>query len=640
MQLIKRQLAKPYVHGKRDVLSHWAWCLPILIALAFLSLRQIDWYPPTTDEVHSSMNSVGWLSDGQKSPLELISALYEETPEHVPGYFLLLQAWGYFTPHDLATGRILTAFCGLLSAAMVVRLARDFVHPVAGIFAIIMVASNSFHNFYLAHLRMYSLMVFASTLVLWIYLRIIYRSRVVRLRDYATLAGTTFLLASTHIFSVLFLAVLGIHHLVFVPKRRRWWGISIAVGIAVILISPYLFGAIPQGIDRTVAHWGIVRADALQAILFWLKTSSSNHPGLLLASIAGLAIGIWKRRLPFHSYYVIPLLYAICLGVFAEATSLISTYSMRHHLAGWIALVLVASAGCYSLYTFRRWLGLLIVFWVWAGLSFQTSANWTQYLYAGHVTPYSLPAYHAVSRLALQSGRVPHVVGIPYHPRTLDYGYSQFTTEEHFFGKHGIHLEFIHNTSKETLADHLRWNARFEPVIWLFYQTSKIDAPQVAELAAAIETLHYRLCNTVDLGFDTLVRLYAWVTFGCETTRPAANHRTQLLEYEFYGATLDEAASRLFFSDAWTAAELSALNDYRMSYQLISPEWDKVAQLDLPLVDPEESRIFYIDVSDVPAGSYRLMAILYNRHTGERISWLENDGNTPDILALADVRLQ
>ena len=103
---------------------------------------------------------------------------------------------------------------------------------------------------------------------------------------------------------------------------------------------------------------------------------------------------------------------------------------------------------------------------------------------------------------------------------------------------------------------------------------------------------------------------------------------------------LDAAEYRLYFSDAWTEALPFQPQDYQMSYQLISPESEKVAQLDLPLVDPGEPRIFYIDVADVPAGVYRLMAILYDRHTGERIDWLDNQSFSPDMLALAEVVLR
>ncbi len=48
-------------------------------------------------------------------------------------------------------------------------------------------------------------------------------------------------------------------------------------------------------------------------------------------------------------------------------------------------------------------------------------------------------------------------------------------------------------------------------------------------------------------------------------------------------------------------------------------------------------RRFSIDVAGVPAGSYRLMAILYDRATGERVTWIDNDGELPYMLTLAEI---
>ena len=622
------------------IIRHWIWAVPILMAFAALSIWQLDRYPPTSDELHSSMYSAGWLNDLQYSPIDVVLSLYKDTPEHVPVYFVLLNIWGKLVTNDIAVGKVLGVYFALLGMSTVFRLARDSVAPAAGIFALVIFASNAFFNYYIAHARMYSLLVLNSALVLWLYLRIAHQARTPRLRDYCALSVAVVALIGTHLFSALLLLTLGIYHLIFVPKNARWWIVSIAAAFAILIVSPYLLGAVSRGISRTVSAYGDIRADGQQAIAIWLSIVSNNQVGLIMLSVAGLALGAFKQKIVARQFLLLPVIFLATLGLFAELTLTVYKLGMRYQLAGWLPFVLLQVAGIYALFRFRRILGLVVVLWVIAGLMFQSAVDWNAYLSRGRLTPFELPAYHAVSRLAARLESRPYIIGLPYHPRLLDYGKGTFTTEDYYFGWRGIHLELIHDSSAETLVNHLRWNARFEPEIWLFYQKSKVDALHVAELAAVVETLHYRLCNTVDLGFDTVLHQYAWVTFGCETARTAANHRTQLLKYEFYGATLDEASSRLFFSDSWSGEQTFQPEDYRMSYQLIAPDWDKVAQLDLPLVDPEESRIFYIDVSEVPEGSYRLMAILYKVQSGDRISWLENDGNTPDMLTLADVRLQ
>ena len=613
--------------------------MPILLVIAVLSIRQIDRYPPTSDELHSSMYRSGWLTDLQYSPIEVIRTLYEETPEHVPVYFVLLNIWGKLVTNDIAVGKVLGVYFALLSLSMVFRLARDFVAPAAGLFALVIFASNAFFNFYIAHARMYSLLVLSSGLVLWLYLRIVHQARMPRIWDYCALSIAVLALIGTHLFSALLLLTLGIYQLVFAPKNARWWKVSVAVVLALLIVSPYLLGAVSRGVSRTVSAYGSIRADGQQAIALWLSIVSNNQVGLLLLSVAGLALGAFKKKILARRFLLLPVIFLTVLGLFAELTLTVYKLGMRYQLAGWLLFVLLQVAGVHAFFRWRKMLGLLVVLWVIAGLMFQSTVDWATFLSSGRLTPFELPAYHAVSRLAARLETKPHIIGLPYHPRMLDYGKGIFTTEDYYFGWRGIHLELIHDSSAEALVNHLRWNARFEPVIWLFYQTSKIDARQVAALDTAIESLHYRICDKVEIGADTVIRQYTWVTFGCETMTVASHHGTQLLEYAFIGAKLDAAASRLFFSDSWTGARPFQTEDYRMSYQLISPDWDKVAQLDLPLVDPGESRIFFLDVANVPSGTYSLMAILYEIGTGHRLNWIERGADPAGMLKLAEVTI-
>ena len=140
-----------------DILANWAWVLPVMLIVAAFGMRQIDLYPPTTDEFFSMFNS-GWVVNQPYSPAEVIQSLQDNSPNHTPGYFLLLSAWGNITTFDVAIARVLTILCALLALSIAYRLVRDFVAPAAGLFAVIIVASNAFYNFYIPHSRMYPLL--------------------------------------------------------------------------------------------------------------------------------------------------------------------------------------------------------------------------------------------------------------------------------------------------------------------------------------------------------------------------------------------------------------------------------------------------------------------------------------------------
>ena len=354
---------------------HWIWVMPVILAVAFLSFRQIDLYPPTVDEFYSMYN-VGWIVNGPFSPVDVLQSLAEHSANHTPGYFLLLNLWGHLVGYDVALGRALTIFTGLLSLAMIYRLTRDFVAPAAGLIAVILVTSNTFYNYFIPHQRMYPLLVFMATTVLWLYLRITTQRQAVRQRDYFALALSSYVLANVHAFSALFFAMLGAYHLLIVPKNRRWLLVSAAVAAALLLFSPWLVVLLTRGLDRTFEYWDQGTASVSQILESWYMVSFNGSRSLGIVAIAGVMAAIIKRPFPLKPHHFIVLPFVLALAAMALATDSLQVSSMRLALAGWPPLLLLVSAGLYALFRLRRWLGVLLLLWAIAGISFQTSADW------------------------------------------------------------------------------------------------------------------------------------------------------------------------------------------------------------------------------------------------------------------------
>ena len=206
--------------------------------------------------------SSGWVAERAYSPIDVLNALYTTSPDQGPLYFLLLNQWGYQVGHEIALARVLTIFCALLSLAMAYRLGRDAVSPLAGNFAVIIMASNAFYCFYLAHVRFYPLLVLLSTLVIWLYLRIAILERSGRRSDYVALAVACAALVSTHAFGLLLYIVCSLYHLLFVRKNRRWLAVPIAAVSGLALAGPLIFVMFTKGVDFAVAGHG-PRADVL-----------------------------------------------------------------------------------------------------------------------------------------------------------------------------------------------------------------------------------------------------------------------------------------------------------------------------------------------------------------------------------------
>ena len=622
-------------HSK-DLLGHWLWAVPILLIVAALAIRQIDLYPPTADEFHS-MHNAGWLVNGPYSPIEILQSLQRNSSNHTPGFFMLLSVWGNLIACDIALGRIFTIFIGLLTLTMTYRLARDFVAPAAGLFALIVMSSNTFYNFYYAYVRMYTLLPLTAAIALWLYLRITHQQKQVKKTDYAALGIAVFALINTHAFSAAFLLMLGIYHLIAAPKNQRWRRVSLTVIAAALLFSPWMAVLATAGISQTIANWGHSPIDSITAIRAWFQVALNNQTLLLLLSVAGLGLGVWKGKNIVKFYLIMFALHLLTLAFFTQFTTLIRTDNMRYWLASWLPFALFIAAGLYALYRFRRWLGLLALLWIAAGFVFQiTTVNWFQQYLGDVALAFRYPPWQALSRLALQTELKSTIIGYRYNLKLLNYpGNVSYSQREHYFDRHDLALETANNL--KDFEDDIRQHAITKPSIWVSYQTSKTNAAEATEIESIMHDLNYLLCDTIKIGIDTVIRQYTWKILDCQPPLLLSSHQTATLDYQFYGAALHAADSKLYFSDQWAARTDDDLSDFQMSYQLISADWNNVSQLDLPLVHEGQPRLFSIDIANVPTGHYRLMAILYDKHSGQRQNWLNSAADPPAMLNLTDI---
>ena len=158
----------------------------------------------------------------------------------MPGYFLLLGFWGNLTSYSVAMARVLSIFFGILGLAVIYRQSEELAGPSAGIIAVIIAGSNAFYNFYYAYSRMYTLLVLCAATAMWLYLRIVQTEKRILGRYYVALGLSVAALVVTHPFSAVLLATLGIYHLLFVSKDRRWAFVATAVLAGLLLISPFL----------------------------------------------------------------------------------------------------------------------------------------------------------------------------------------------------------------------------------------------------------------------------------------------------------------------------------------------------------------------------------------------------------------
>ena len=499
------RLATP---GRITDLNHWAWALPILLALALLGIRGVDLFPPRTDEF-ISMYNVGWIVNGPYSPVDALRSLAANSPDHTPLYFLLLNIWGHLLGADVATGRLLSVFAGLLCAAMIYRLTSDLVAPMAGVFAVIILASNTFFNFYLLYLRMYPLLLLNTTIVCWLYLRILRHSRFLRRRDYAMLAAACYALLNTHAISVLLLIALGIYHVLHVGKDRRWLNVSLAVMLAMLLFSPWAVLLLSAGVSQTFSSAAPTIENTLDVLESWLSIGINGSVTMLAMTIAGLALLLIRRCKRSRRVLLILAYYLIALALFTQFVGIIVPGTMRLTIPGLALLIPCIAISLYQLYRIRKMLGLIALVWVLAGTAYQQSDEWARYLSISGRYEELIP-WHAVSREIARSDLASTaVIGYQFDdfrlkwPAKVDYPQKEF-----YFTRHGF--EVLSAAYSAGFQDAIRFRSIIEPTQWLMYRTSLVNAAEASELDATMREARYIPCSSRELGIDTILIEYRW----------------------------------------------------------------------------------------------------------------------------------
>jgi len=626
--------ARRVLSGGERWMARWICAIPILLVCAYLGFAHIDRLPPDRDEFYSMVNSL-WTVDAPISPGSVLRSLQVNSPNHMPLYYVLLNVWGHLFGADIALGRLLSVFASLLGLALVYRLARDFVAPIAGIFGMIILASNTVYNHYVWYLRMYPFLVLASGTVLWLYLRLVSRPASPSLFSCLLLAIASGMLLSLHTSGgLLFLAVAACH-ILHARKNRGWLAVTAAGAAGIVLALPWLInvsaalarGTTPTARPETIVLW--------KPLIAWHDVLLNGSGLLLLICLAGLLLSLAQKSAQAPMRFVL-LGYCVLASLPGYVLAGISDQG-RFILVGLMPAALFAAACLYVLHRRKRPLGLLCIAWVVAGLLFQQSQAYEKYM-TNRMTFTDLIPWHAISRVAAQARALYPIVvyGTHQHRLYLDsrFGGSQ---HEHYFARQ--ELDYTAYGDLAGIQRRIRQNALSEQALWLVFRTSKTDAGTAASLRSILHETNYAPCGSRTLVSDSQMILFQWAALDCQASALEAVYQTDLINYEFFGSKLHASEPRLMFLYRWSARAEFEAQDYNLSHQLFRPDWEKVAQLDLPLAHEGALRQYALDFSQEDAGDVRLVAILYDSQTMEKQDWKADSGMMPHMQGLASVTI-
>lgn len=602
----------------------WLVMIPLFLIIASLTIPQINDLPISIDE-HTSMWNAGNNPDGPYSPMEIIGSLNEYSAQHTPGYFLALGLWGNLTGWHPPILRVLAIFMSLLAMACTFRLGRDLVSPQVGLVAAILLASLTFYTVYNVHIRMYPFFMTTVAFMLWIYLRIVYKAQPpTRLEYLSLLIGTLFLL-SAHVFSMTLLIALGLYHLLIVPKNRRWLKVSGTIMMAGLLFSPYSI-VLLNGFSHT--RTVISLRDSSMTPLEILASTAylfSNGTYLILVLGIGLAVFAWRRTQP----RVLPMLWLsgvtlVVIILLNLVFNLIPIERTRYLLVLWIPLAVAIATGIMQISRWRIVPVLIVGAWIVSGLWMHTTINYPKYT-GGRGEMWLSPSVQYIS--ATLADRVTDADKILGYTNTLHLeskGRHGPSVSNYYFSSRGLNAKFIYlDRDKLSLED-----ARLktlnaiagQPSIWLTVQPN-LPTADYLQIAHTALTEHHELCETQVIEGNVTLEHYMWQGLDCQPIISETIVQYDDITITNIDAILSDDQSTLTIVGNWQVAEEFPETTYNISYQVITSDWQNVAQQDdFVLTDAQRWTQVTLPLGALDAGDYRVAIVIYHWQNGEKLT--------------------
>ncbi len=538
-------------------------------------------------------------------------ALYSE--QHGPLYFVLLNVWSRLTGDDAFTLRLLSLYFGLLTIAVVYRLALLTRDARLAVNAVLIATFMSFFIFYTHEMRMYTLLPFVSAWIVWSYWLVLSsRSRVHWWKWLSLFIGTALILY-VHYFGIIVLASMGIYHLFFVPKNKHWFQISLVMIAGGLMFLPWLPTAI-QGFETRVNLESdrLTWFESIQTIL----TIYSNGLWFIPIVSAGLILWNFKRLAKPHKY----LLILTCLAISAmilvnEFTPIIVERRMRY--TSLFTVFVSCSFAIGLMFIPKRRIILLPLLLIWVGSFFHFTASQELYVYTNRAIQnfHTMPHYQKFSYMpSIIPGS--HETILSLHPthkivwRTLTY-YSELYEWRgliHIFYDQQNEIDI--RSSNPAFLD-LNSIASGNNAIWLIYNPQETNL-QAMPVYTEWLSQHYKSCRRFLEDGNAIIDYYVRASIPCavietqtlfEVLYDNGTHLSNLL-YE-----VDAGQLTFYFRWLDTLQEQSAL-----SIQLFNVQGEKVQQHDEVIgVDP--LGVDALDISMLDGGEYVAKLIVYDSIT-------------------------
>ena len=612
----KWQIPQNNISGR----AGWMLMLPILLLAFALGANGLNADVIWVDEL-ASVTLMGAFNPPY-SLSQVVESIRSYSPDQAPLYFFLGALWAQIAGWSQFALRLMSCFFGVLMVAWLYRFAADAVDRRTAIVAALLMSTSAFVILYFHDIRMYTMLMWLGIVHSWLYWRLAHRFRVAR-RTWLLFVVTTSVLFYIHNFSTILFAGLGIHHLIFVKRSRRWWRIIVGWALGALFFLPYA-PLVIAGLRFNQGHTSTPLTVPEVAELF-ASLMVNGFIWLWLPILLTIGYALWRRREPVILRLMIVALFMVAaILMISWQFNIITITRLRYFLVVWFVIVILFAFGITSMLYWRITTGVFLLLWCVAGYQFGRSGEVIQYAGLMARARHYPPLHKYVFDLLDKTESQDYLLGFSEDHRVsrAPSNWPNSTADYYLQVQLGVDGTFLHTSLKRyRLERDVRGILREHPRVLLANDPREMSPNYIKALEIIQED--YMLCAVLVDKPDLLIQRYVHPVVDC-------GHEPAPIEYDNNIKTIDRAARYVPESDLvqiltwWGVADEGLLDEYNVSLQIITPDWQNVRQVDRHLYDDLLPwNVIELPTEGLPPGDYRLMMILYHRDTGEKVSGLD-----------------
>ena len=544
---------------------------------------------------------------------QVLASIEEFSSDHAPLYFILLRFWRELVGRDLFTYRFLSVLFGQLTIAFAYRLALISGDRTTAGYAVFITSFLAFFLYFTHEVRMYSLLPMLVACVMLAYWRVVSARDTATVWRWLALTLSAAALIYAHFIGIISIVALGLYHLLFVPKNRRWFGVCLAMIAAGILFLPWLPIAWKGFVTK-----GFPDGDNLELIpaVEAITSIYSNGFNLIVPAVIAVVILRFRRLQQTQKYLLFLTLATFALTIVAnEFASVVVPWRARYTIIlaiPWacsiaVGLRLLPKSKVFLVPFFALWIGLCFVYAnshdmaVYSNEAQSGSAevpHYEDFVYELRGGPHlrePILSFHPFAKISQKIHNY-YVLNLPEWKDLVHVYYDE---------QGDLKIQSWHKPGM-TLTELASENLGY----WVIYNPQKTDL-NVMDMYRDWFFPRFRSCERYVETDDNIIEYYLSVAIPCDLyfddrqLSIVYDHGTELAN------VLVERDMDLLRVTFWWARALN--RDYAYSLQIFDADGSKVLpQFDTVIGDvgPDYQ---VLDVSSLTEGTYVLKLIVYDR---------------------------